>query len=90
MIPTSGHRLGAVTEFDAARGIGSVRDDDGTVLAFHCTQIADGTRTIPVGTRIRYTLTPGALGTWEACAIESTGAGDPASPQLASEERAAR
>lgn len=62
--------LGSVTEFDEARGIGTVLDDDGTTLAFHCTQIAGGTRTISVGARVRYELAPGALGEWEASGLD--------------------
>lgn len=65
-----GTRLGEVTAFDGARGIGSVRDDDGTTLGFHCTQIANGTRTIHVGARVRYELAAGALGAWEATGLD--------------------
>jgi len=65
---TDDHR-GTVTEFDAARGWGAVTDDDGTRAEFHCTQIADGSRSIAVGTAVRYRLAPGHLGRWEAAAI---------------------
>ena len=41
---------GTVTAFDEARGCGTVRADDGATYCFHCTAIADGTRTIEVGT----------------------------------------
>ena len=64
-------RVGEVVAFDEPRGIGSVRDDDGELLAFHCTQNAGGSRTIAVGTRVRFTRTPGALGEWEAADLES-------------------
>ncbi len=62
---------GEVIEFDDAAGIGRVRDDGepGTDRFFHCTQIADGTRTIAVGTRVRYDVRPGHRGQWEATAI---------------------
>ena len=73
VVPTSaavGSRLGSVASFDEARGIGTVLDDDGATFAFHCTQIAGGTRTIRVGTRVRYALTPGALGEWEAAGLD--------------------
>jgi cold shock CspA family protein len=33
---------------------------------FHCTQIADGTRTIAVGTPVTFEVRPGQRGTWEA------------------------
>ena len=62
-------RRGKVTEFDAARGWGSVTGDDGLRAEFHCTQIADGSRSIAVGTVVRYRLEPGHLGRWEAAAI---------------------
>jgi cold shock CspA family protein len=57
---------GIVTEFDEHRGLGTVRGDDGRELAFHCTRIADGTRTIAVGTPVAYVVVPGAPGRWEA------------------------
>jgi cold shock CspA family protein len=60
---------GTVTEFDAARGWGAVTGDDGRRAEFHCTQIADGSRSIAVGTAVRYRLGPGHLGRWEASAI---------------------
>ena len=63
---------GTVSEFDAKRGLGVVEDADGRRFLFHCTQIADGTRTIPVGASVTYELTPGALGAWEASAVAAT------------------
>jgi cold shock CspA family protein len=36
------------------------------VLPFHCTSIADGSRTIAVGQHVRFTVVPGRLGRWEA------------------------
>jgi CspA family cold shock protein len=60
---------GKVATFDEARGVGEVAADDGTSYAFHCTQIADGTRTIAVGTAVTFEIMPGHLGHWEATAI---------------------
>jgi cold shock CspA family protein len=60
---------GRVLEFDAHRGLGVIEGDDGTRLDFHCTRIGDGSRTIPVGERVRFTVAPGALGRWEAAEI---------------------
>lgn len=59
---------GEVTEFDDAAGIGRVRDDEGerAVRFFHCTEIADGSRTIAVGTKVTYDVRPGHRGQWEA------------------------
>jgi cold shock CspA family protein len=61
---------GTVSEFDDDAGIGVVRDDDtGAEHFFHCTQIADGSRTIAVGAAVRYELGPGQRGRWEARAV---------------------
>ena len=60
---------GAVTMFDAARGLGRITADDGSTYAFHCTQILDGTRTIDVGQAVHFALLP-KLGAYEATAIE--------------------
>jgi cold shock CspA family protein len=60
---------GTVTAFDERVGLGQVTADDGTVHDFHCTQIADGTRTIPVGVAVEFDVVPGQLGRWEAADI---------------------
>jgi CspA family cold shock protein len=65
---TEHDRAGAVEAFDADRGIGVVVDEGGEHFAFHCTAIADGTRDIAVGTRVKFAVTPG-LGRWEASAV---------------------
>lgn len=57
---------GRVTEFDAHRGLGVVRADDGADLPFHCTRIADDSRTIDVGAAVEFVVVPGGLGRWEA------------------------
>jgi len=62
---------GVVQSFDEPRGLGVIVSPDGTELPFHCTAIADGTRTIAVGERVRFTITPGPLGRWEATHIET-------------------
>jgi CspA family cold shock protein len=56
---------GRVAEFDEDRGIGWVEAGDDRWF-FHCTQIADGTRTIAVGTPVTFEVRPGQRGTWEA------------------------
>jgi hypothetical protein len=33
---------------------------------FHCTAVADGSRTIAVDTAVAFTLVPGRAGRWEA------------------------
>ena len=45
---------GVVTSFDAYVGLGEVLADDGSTLRFHCVEIADGTRTIEVGTAVDF------------------------------------
>jgi cold shock CspA family protein len=60
---------GVVAEFDEPRGLGTIRADDGAELPFHCTAIADGTRTIPVGQRVGFDVVAGLVGRWEAASI---------------------
>jgi cold shock CspA family protein len=60
---------GTVSAFDEARGLGAITAADGQEVPFHCTQIADGTRTIEVGQAVRFELLP-KLGRYEATAIE--------------------
>ena len=57
---------GRVTAFDDAVGLGEVTDTDGAVHGFHCTRIADGTRTIAVDTAVTFLLEAGHGGRWEA------------------------
>lgn len=60
---------GTVTDFDDPRGIGVVTCDTGEQYPFHCTAIADGSRTIPLGTTVVFEVVAGRLGRWEAAAI---------------------
>ena len=56
---SSGERTnqrGRVVDFDEHVGLGHVRADDGRELLFHCVEIADGTRTIPVGQDVEFDL----------------------------------
>jgi cold shock CspA family protein len=61
---------GVVSEFDDAAGLGTVTADDGTTFGFQCTQIADGTRSIAVGTAVTFDVVPWHLGRYEAVAIQ--------------------
>ncbi len=61
-------RTGRVDAFDEVAGLGTIVTDDGTTLPFHCIEIADGTRTIDVGTAVRFDLLA-KLGRWEAANI---------------------
>ncbi|HET6952364.1 MAG TPA: cold shock domain-containing protein [Acidimicrobiales bacterium] len=60
---------GEVAAFDEARGLGTVRVDGGDEVPFHCTAIADGSRAIDEGARVRFSVVPGRLGRWEATHI---------------------
>lgn len=62
---TSAPLRGTVTSFDDHAGLGVLTAEDGTAYPFHCTQIADGTRTIAVGTRVSFELVA-RLGRYEA------------------------
>ena len=72
-MPTTGVPLGAqqgsVVEFDDPRGLGTVRSDEGVEYPFHCTAVADGTRTIEVGTRVCFLVVPWHQGRYEAVAL---------------------
>jgi cold shock CspA family protein len=57
---------GTVTSFDDAAGLGEVRSTDGAVHPFHCTSIADGSRTIEVGAAVDFAVVAGRGGSWEA------------------------
>lgn len=60
---------GRVVAFDEHVGLGELEADDGRRYPFHCTRIADGTRTVPVGAEVTFEIVPGHLGHWEASAI---------------------
>ncbi len=58
-----GSWTGRVASFDDRVGAGTVRTD-GTELVwpFHCTRIADGSRTIPEGAYVSFEVVPGPSG----------------------------
>ncbi len=60
---------GKVAAFDDHRGLGEVEARGGLRFPFHCTAIADGTRTIPEGAAVRFRLVIGPLGRLEATAV---------------------
>jgi cold shock CspA family protein len=60
---------GTVADFDEHRGWGTVRAADGAEHFFHCTAIADGSRTIAVGAPVGFEVVPGRQGRWEATGI---------------------
>jgi hypothetical protein len=63
---------GTVVSFDELVGLGEVDDGQRRYL-FHCTRIADGTRTIPVGTEVSFVPVPAHLGRWEASDLRRAG-----------------
>lgn len=68
---------GTITAFDDARGLGEVTGDDGVVRPFHCTAIADGSRTVEAGTAVTFEVVAGRMGRWEAARIEAAPAAPP-------------
>ena len=61
---------GRVAAFDDGRGLGEIAGDDGAAYPFHCTAIADGSRTIAVGTRVAFAVVAGHGGRWEAASVQ--------------------
>ncbi len=61
-------RRGVVAAFDESAGLGTISGADGTVHAFHCIEIADGSRTIDPGTEVSFDLLA-KFGRWEAANI---------------------
>ena len=43
---------GTVTAFDADVGLGDITMTDGTIVMFHCAEIADGSRQIDIGSEV--------------------------------------
>ena len=68
--PADGSQVGAVVAFDEAGGYGTVAGA-GTEHRwfFHCTAIADGSRTIAVGTPVQFQVAAGRMGRYEAIAL---------------------
>ncbi|MDE3008423.1 MAG: hypothetical protein KGI14_05275 [Acidobacteriota bacterium] len=58
--------VGVVVDFDERRGDGWLASDEGESLYFHCVEIADGSRLIPLGARVRARRGPGRRGVDEA------------------------
>jgi cold shock CspA family protein len=60
---------GRVVAFDERRGLGEIESGDGVRYPFHCTRIADGSRTIGLNASVEFDVVPGQLGRWEAATI---------------------
>ena len=63
---------GEVAEFDDDSGLGQIASHDGSSVQFHCVSIVDGSRSIPVGARVRFRITQ-RLGRAEAVDVEKIG-----------------
>jgi cold shock CspA family protein len=63
-------RRGRVRSFDERRGMGEITSEDGNVLAFHSTAIANGSRRIAEGAQVEFDVVAGLPGRWEAARIE--------------------
>jgi len=63
-------RRGVVAAFDEGVGLGTVADSDGIEYPFHCIEIADGSRTISIGSEVSFDVRP-KLGSWEAANVRS-------------------
>jgi cold shock CspA family protein len=59
-------RIGIVTSFEEARGLGTVADESGSTFDFHCTAITDASRDIEVGRGVEFVVRPGHRGRLEA------------------------
>jgi cold shock CspA family protein len=60
---------GEVVAFDEPSGYGTVQSEAGEEFFFHCTAIADGSRTIAVGALVTFDVVAGRRGQWEAAAV---------------------
>lgn len=61
-----GTQTGSVIDFDDPRGLGVVQARSGAEYPFHCTAVADGSRTVAIGTAVSFRVVAGRLGRWEA------------------------
>ena len=69
---SSERRRGTVHSFDDETGLGVIQSGDAE-WPFHCTAIADGTRTIAAGASVDFISHPAHHGRWEAADIQTAG-----------------
>jgi len=60
---------GIVAAFDEPRGLGTIEAEGGS-YPFHCTALADGTRTVDEGTAVTFEVRAAGMGRWEATRIQ--------------------
>ncbi|CAB4666934.1 unannotated protein [freshwater metagenome] len=46
--------VGHVVAFDFHAGLGEIRDEQGRVWPFHCVSLSDGSRSIDIGTHVKF------------------------------------
>ena len=63
-------RRGTVTSCDESVGLGVIAGVDGVDHPFHCSEIADGSRSIAIGAAVSYDLLA-KFGRWEAANIRT-------------------
>ncbi len=63
---------GRVVDYDDHKGYGYVQGSDGQRLFFHCTSIADGSRTVAVGAEVEFEVVTDPRGKPEAASLTST------------------
>jgi cold shock CspA family protein len=61
---------GRVASFDEHGGRGEIEARGGMHFPFHCTAIADGSRTIAPDTAVKFRIVPGPLGALEAISVK--------------------
>lgn len=71
--PSGSVVTGTVTAFDEAAGLGVVVSADGRSWPFHCTSIADGTRSVTVGAAVRFAVVAARRGRFEAADLRPAG-----------------
>jgi cold shock CspA family protein len=65
-------QAGVVATFDEHVGLGAIALDDGREVAFHATQLADGSRRVEVGVRVTARVVRWHRGELEATMVTKT------------------
>jgi cold shock CspA family protein len=63
-------KVATVASFNPVAGIGMLTSAEGE-WPFHCTQLLDGARTVPVGQLVLFDVVAGAPGQWEAVRLRA-------------------
>jgi cold shock CspA family protein len=65
--------LGTVVAYDPARGLGSLQAESGEEYLFHCTAIADQSRSVEPGAAVAFSLRAAQGGSIEAVSLAKLG-----------------